>query len=530
MMHPSASNAAALSPSVLDVDVPATTLPLHDTAAARQLEARALALHPPHALMQAAGWAVARWVLAMAPHARRIWVACGPGNNGGDGLVAARWLHQWGKSVEVSLLGDPARLPSDAAHAWAAARDAGVRTHSQPTPQQPPDVIVDALLGLGQSRAPAGVLAQAIQAMAQARQHAHAEVLAVDLPTGLCADNGHPLGERCVRADATLALLSLKPGLYTGQGRDWAGALWWAPLLARNHPSWQAVPASAGLIGAADVRTTLTARQHAQHKGSFGDVWVIGGSAGMAGAAQLAARAALHAGAGRVYLAGVQAEGTALGADPLQPELMHRTSRDWRSPSVLAAATVVCGCGGGSAVADVLPDLLTHSARLVLDADALNALAAHSALRTALVQRAQRQQATVLTPHPLEAARLLGITTAQVQARRAEVARRLAQQFHTVVVLKGSGSVVARPDGRWSINPTGNARLATPGSGDVLAGWLGGLWSAHGAGTGVQDVSLARRCAAAAVWLHGQAAAGDTRLPLPAATLIAALDDAVRAL
>jgi len=527
---PTAASLPPLSSAVLCVDTPTTALPLHDATTARQLETHALAQHPPHALMQAAGWALARWVLALAPHARRIWVVCGPGNNGGNGLVAARWLHQWGKSVEVSLLGDPARLPHDAAHALASALDAGLQPHPQPEPQQPPDVIVDALLGLGQSRAPAGALAQAVRAMARARHPPHTQVLAVDLPTGLCADSGQPLGDPCVRADATLALLSLKPGLYTGQGRDWAGSLWWAPLLAPSHPAWQTVPASAGLIGQTDVRALLALRQHAQHKGSFGDVWVIGGSAGMAGAAQLAARAALHAGAGRVYLAPAAADGPPPGADPLQPELMHRLPRDWRASDALATATVVCGCGGGTVVADVLPEVLAHSARLVLDADALNAVAARPTLRAALVQRAQRQQATVLTPHPLEAARLLGSSTAQVQARRSEAAQRLAQQLHAVVVLKGSGSVLAQPDGHWWLNPTGNARLATPGSGDVLAGWLGGLWSTQGAGPGAQDVAQARRCAAAAIWLHGQAALGDTRLPLPAAALIAAMGDAVRAL
>jgi len=240
-------------------------------------------------------------------------------------------------------------------------------------------------------------------------------------------------------------------------------------------------------------------------------IYVINGT--KAGAAWLAARAALAAGAGRVYCSLLDAEAPLL--DPARPELMGRPVW-WRSPpATLAASTVVAGCGGGQAVRETLPALLAHAGRLVLDADALNVLAADLSLQRLLTRRASP---TVLTPHPLEAARLLGTTVAEVQADRLAAAQRLAERLGCVVVLKGSGSVVAAPGALPSLNPTGNALLATAGTGDVLAGWLGGRWAGGGD---------AFATAVATVWQHGHAAdraqaAGATR-PLRAADLVDAL-------
>jgi ADP-dependent NAD(P)H-hydrate dehydratase / NAD(P)H-hydrate epimerase len=243
-------------------------------------------------------------------------------------------------------------------------------------------------------------------------------------------------------------------------------------------------------------------------------VLVLGGAPGMGGAAMLAGRAALAAGAGRTCVARLDGD---TAADPQRPELMPRTLDAAVQAAFLVRATVVCGCGGGSLVAAHLPAVLAHAQRLVLDADGLNALAANPALKSALRARAARDQPTVLTPHPLEAARLLGCTTANVQADRLAQAQALAEALQATVVLKGSGSVVASPGRRPNINPTGNARLGTGGSGDVLAGWLGGLWSQS-----ADDD--AHQVAAAAVWLHGRAAEhGDDRQPLRAADLIEAM-------
>ena len=485
--------------------------PLFDAASSRRIEQSALAAAAPQALMARAGLAVARLALAVAPAARRIWVAAGPGNNGGDGLVAARHLHAAGVEARVSLLGDAARLPADAAQALAAAQQAGVPISADlasPThaASWPADLAIDALLGLGASRAPTGAIAAAVGQLNQLA----CPLLAVDLPTGLCADTGRRLGQTAVQATHTLALLTLKPGLFTAQGRDHAGRIW-LDQLGVHQP---AVQPSAKLIGPDTLLRLLPGRNHSQHKGIFGDVLVLAGAPGMGGAALLAARAALTAGAGRVYLCrldGVSAP------DSQRPELMPRSLAAALDVALLGRATVVCGCGGGSAVAAVLPSVLVHAARLVLDADALNHIAADITLQHLLRARAAGQLPTVLTPHPLEAARLLGLDTTAVQADRLGHAQALAEQLQAVVVLKGSGSVVAAPGQPPAINPTGNARLGSAGTGDVLAGWLGGLWSQAGPTPAVD-------AACASVWLHGRAAeAGDNRLPLRAGDLADAM-------
>jgi hydroxyethylthiazole kinase-like uncharacterized protein yjeF len=483
--------------------------PLHGVAASRRIEQQAQAALPPHTLMRRAGEAVARLALAIAPHAGRVWVACGPGNNGGDGLEAARTLHLAGWHVEVSLLADPQRLPADAADALQRARQAGVAIRGDLPSRHDEALAIDALLGLGAKRPAEGVLAQAIAAL-NARG---ARVLAVDLPSGLDGETGQPLGGLAVQADHTLSLLTLKPGLFTGQGRDHAGQAWLCDLAVSSPEA-----ADAWLSAEASWRRFSRRRLHAQHKGSFGDVVVAGGAAGMTGAAWLAAQAALIAGAGRVYVDPL-AEDHA-GPSPL-PELMHRAGMS-RDAQALARSTIACGCGGGSAVAAVLPIILEHGARVVLDADALNAIAADASLQALLRHRAARGLPSLLTPHPLEAARLLGSDTAAVQADRLKAAQELAGRMACTVLLKGSGTIVAAPAETPWINSTGNALLASAGTGDVLAGWAAGLWSSHST-----DSALPVACAAA--WLHGAAAdralARGRGAPLNASRLIEAMGE-----
>ncbi|HEY1230202.1 MAG TPA: NAD(P)H-hydrate dehydratase [Ramlibacter sp.] len=464
--------------------------PLFDVATTRAIERAAAAALPPHTLMQRAGLAVARLALAIAPHARTVWIACGPGNNGGDGMEAALHLQRWGKAVTLTLAGDPAALPVDAAAAWARCAQAGITASREPPTQY--DLCIDALLGIGSTRPLQGDMATTAE-----RLHAsEVPVLAIDVPSGLAADTGSSLG---VRATHTLALLTLKPGLFTASGRDAAGEVWFDDLgITPSH-----APA-AWLSGPPPVRP----RAHATHKGSYGDVAVLGGAPGIAGAAVLAASGALHAGAGRVFLGLLDPSVSTLVVN--QPELMVR---DWRTLP-LEDLTVACGCGGGDAIAAVLPEVLRRSGRLVLDADGLNATAADATLQDALQQRSDRGAATVLTPHPLEAARLLGSTTPQVQADRLAAAQALADRFGCTVVLKGSGSVIAAPGETPRINPTGNARLATGGTGDVLAGFLAALLAA---GTG----TFAAACAA----VHGHGALADrwpAHTPLTAGALAAA--------
>lgn len=480
---------------------------LHSVAYTRAMEQALMATVAPHALMQRAGLSVARLALALAPHSATVWLVCGPGNNGGDGLEAAMHLHRFGKQVLVNWLAEEARATADTRASLARAREAGVVVMpGLPGTAPRADLIVDALLGIGAAQAPRGAVAQAIAAV-----NAHgAPVLAVDLPSGLDADTGRAHRDAAdrslaVTAQNCLSLLSLKPGLFTADGRDHAGTVWFEDLGA----SPQDAAACAWLAGAQHAAWPDRAQApHASHKGSHGDVVVLGGAPGMGGAALLAARAALHGGAGRVYVAMLDGQGwqgrterhteppgaPRMSLDPAQPELM------FREPDSLGlhAATVVCGCGGGDAVAALLPRALAAQ-RLVLDADALNAVARDESLQAQLAARGRRGAPTVLTPHPLEAARLLGTDAAAVQANRLDAAARLAERFGVTVLLKGSGTIIHTPGAIPSINPTGNARLATAGTGDVLAGLIGAR---------LAQGDTPHHAAVRAAWHHGLRASG----------------------
>ncbi len=431
---------------------------LHSVDATRRIERATQATLPPHTLMRRAGLAIARLALAIAPHSQRIWIACGPGNNGGDGFEAALQLQQMGKPVTVTCLGQADAAPADAATSYQRAIAAGIVFAEAPPCDH--DLCIDALLGIGATRAPEGCMADWIRLM----NDSDADVLAVDAPTGLRVDTG-VVAQPCVKADHTLSLLTLKPGFFTADGRDVTGSLWLDQLgLAEETLADQSISAPTAWLAGAPPETV---RLHASHKGSYGDVAVIGGARGMTGAALLAATAALHAGAGRVFVGLL--DGATLSVDNHQPELMFRPieALDFK------ALTVVCGCGGGDAIRGPLARILSTSAHLVIDADALNALANDAQLQTLLMTRAKRSAATVLTPHPLEAARLLGCGALQVQSDRLAAAQQLAQHFACTVVLKGSGTIIAAPGQTPVINPTGNARLASAGTGDVLAGMIG---------------------------------------------------------
>jgi hydroxyethylthiazole kinase-like uncharacterized protein yjeF len=460
--------------------------PLHSVAATRELERQAAAGLAPHTLMQRAGLSVARLTLALAPHAQRIWIACGPGNNGGDGFEAAMHLHQWGKTVVVTWTGLPAgktSLPPDAYASRERAIAAGV-----PMAAQPPDnfdFCIDALLGIGGALDAARPGSALMLEWLARMQASGAPRLAVDMPTGLDADTGVAthLIAACARpavatAIFTLSLLTLKTGLFTASGRDWAGQVWFDDLGIREARAAIPGQTDAWLPGADQAsQPPRAAGAHASHKGSFGDVAVLGGESTahshMAGAALLAARAALHAGAGRVFVALLGSP--TIAVDPQQPELM------FRAPEALdlAQQVVVCGCGGGEAVKAVLARVLSTARRLVLDADALNAIAGDTQFQAQLLARHSRGYSTVLTPHPLEAARLAETTAAAVQSDRLASARQLAERFQCVVVLKGSGTVVAAPGRSSAVNSTGNALLATAGTGDVLAGMVGARLAAR---------------------------------------------------
>ncbi|MGC9236005.1 MAG: NAD(P)H-hydrate dehydratase [Thiomonas sp.] len=490
--------------------------PVYGTQALRSLERAAANALPAHTLMQRAGLAVARLVQARFPHARRVVVLAGAGNNGGDGLVAAMHLQEAARDVMVLACGATnlddwaSRLPPDAAWAWGAARTkrlaCAAYVHGGALPEA--DLYLDALLGMGLKGPIRETTASVIKAL---NAQTHAPVLSVDLPSGLDADCG-TCGNACVRATVTLSLLGLKPGLCTGPAAPLCGELWVDDLDLPLQAGATTSNAAAIRVGADLVRPLLPDLPQAAHKGQRGDVIVIGGAAGMTGAALLAARAAARLGAGRVFVGLLDAEGPRF--DPVAPELMLRPPDELLQHS-RKVGCVVFGPGAGidPPAHEALERALAQTSPLVLDADGLNLLARAgpgSALQIALQQRAAP---TVLTPHPLEAARLLGISVEQVQADRMQAARTLSQHLAAWVVLKGAGSVIASPQQAIWINSSGNGLLATAGSGDVLAGAIAALLSAANAGQrpgrlpqDTRRLTAGMEPILAAVWLHGRAA------------------------
>ena len=459
---------------------------LYTVAQVRAIEEAAYAGLSPGTLMRRAGKAAADYALELlgADRSQPVLILAGPGNNGGDALELASNLAEAGVDATVLHLPGRAQASSETAAAYDRARAGTVGWIDMLPPNAEWGLVVDGLFGIGLSRPLEGPYRELAADLDQLR----CPVLALDLPSGLDADTGKVIGPDgvAVRATHTISFLGDKPGLHTADGRDHAGAVR-VDMLGVDSAALP--PARAWLNGVEVFARLLAARRHNSHKGSFGDVAVVGGAHGMAGAPVLAARGALYAGAGRVYVAALDQPP---GYDSVQPEIMFRLADEFD----FARRTLVIGPGmGGSAQAmRLLARALDSDSPLVIDADALNLIGASPDLQSRLARRAAP---AVLTPHPLEGARLLGMTTAVVQADRLESAREMALRMNATVILKGSGSVIARPDGDVLVNPTGNAGLATGGSGDVLAGLCGALlaqgWPAWEA-------------AAAAAWIHGAAA------------------------
>lgn len=457
--------------------------PVYRTDDIRRIEAAAFARTPPEPLMERAGLAAAECLRERLGGGQRVLLLAGPGNNGGDAFVAARHLRQWWVDTQVVFTGTPERLPSDAKLAFDAWQAAGGTVMADWPADFRPDVVADGLFGIGLRRPLDDRHADLVARLAASG----AEVVALDVPSGLHADTGQALGPT-VRADLTLTFLALKPGLLTLDGPDHCGEIRVAPLGLNAEAL---VPAAGHVIDANCVRASLPRRRRNAHKGHFGDVAIVGGAPGMAGAAWLAGRAALQLGAGRVFVGTL--DSAAPGLDTRFPELMLRPAADVLSLDRPGALVAGPGLGRSDAALALLASLLTRDVPLVLDADALNLVAAHDALATAL--RARRS-ATLITPHPAEAGRLLHGSTADVQADRVASALRLAESCRAFVVLKGAGSVCATPDGTWWINTTGNPGMAAAGMGDVLSGMLGALLAQ---GATAQDALLA------GVHLHGLA-------------------------
>ncbi|MBF1247878.1 MAG: NAD(P)H-hydrate dehydratase [Lautropia mirabilis] len=607
-----------------------------DLATIRRLEGRWLDETEPGELMACAGAAVARVAMAMwknLPAHAPVILLVGPGNNGGDALVAGRILRRAGLAVWAAGMPGLDTTPpeaKDARAAWEAWRADGQVIHGfeqvadwlwpdgdapdedapegddSDVPPAEPALIIDGLFGIGLARPLAGRVAELVRMVNRAR----VPVLAIDVPSGLDADRGAPVGDAeapVMQARQTVTMIADKPGLHTGAGLRHAGRVWVAPLsdlpLEAELGALEAVdgPADAGewrdlpteaeaetdpddghnfddsgmddadadapcpadedsflhelpgvLLTAPLAAALLPARARDAHKGNGGDVLVVGGRLGMAGAARLAAQGAAGAGAGRVWIA-VEAEDCpqtgateesgslrpeddvedkqALAADagawdsdasvavpedeaaddeadapqdasgkarqlvdPLHPEIMRFVwDADAALPGAAPVLVVGCGLGQDETAQQWLEHALASQAPLVIDADALG-----------LLTEAPEAPCSILTPHPLEAARLLGMSVADVQADRPACARALAARFDAVAVLKGAGTVVAAPDGRLAINTSGHPVLATAGTGDVLAGTIAALLAGL-LRAGCPPDEAAWQAACAGVWLHGRA-------------------------
>ncbi|HEV7801434.1 MAG TPA: NAD(P)H-hydrate dehydratase [Burkholderiales bacterium] len=458
--------------------------PLYRTEEIRRIEALALAQNPQPSLMERAGLAAAALARELAITGKRVAVIAGPGNNGGDAFVVARHLKQAWFDVDVLFTGEATKLPPDATAALAAWIQAGGTCATELPRAHDCGLIVDGLFGIGLQRELTGRYADLVSWI----NGAPCPVLALDVPSGLESNTGRVLG-CAVDATATITFIALKAGLLTLDGPDHSGEI---------HVATLGLDASALLaprghvIGEGILQRALPRRRLNSHKGDYGSVGILGGARGMVGAALLAARAALKLGSGRVYVGLAAADAPTV--DGVQPELMLRHANDVTGLDHLTAFAVGPGLGTSREAEALLSAPLASSLPLVLDADALNMVAQHERLRAGLIGRAAP---TILTPHPAEAARLLGVSTAEVQRDRVASALKLAETFRCWVVLKGAGSVCAGPDGHWAINTSGNPGMAAAGMGDVLTGIVAALL-AQGVAPGL--------ALEAAVYLHGAAA------------------------
>jgi hydroxyethylthiazole kinase-like uncharacterized protein yjeF len=439
-----------------------TATSLYTTAQVRALDQAAIRTLgiSGYTLMQRAAEATWRVLRARWPQARRIVVLCGAGNNGGDGYIVARLARQAGLSVDVIALsgsnggGDAAQACAD----WQASGGA-ILPASVDLPGA--DVYVDALFGTGLARPLEGIACSLVERL----NASGLPLLALDVPSGIDADTGNVLGV-AVRAAATMSFVAHKRGLFTGAAPDHCGELI-LDALGLPETLYTLFTADAHLLDARALARWLPPRQRNANKGAFGHVLAIGGDVGMGGAIRLAGEAALRAGAGRVSVATHAEHVSAVNA--ARPELMvHAVAGATALEPLLQRASVIAlgpGLGQGDWGRALWHAALAAGKPTVLDADALNLLA---------TQALSLPANSVLTPHPGEAARLLDCNTAQIARDRFAAVREIAKRHATVAVLKGAGSLIARPDGEVAVCPWGNPGMASAGMGDVLTGIIAG--------------------------------------------------------
>ncbi len=450
---------------------------------------------PGYTLMCRAGEASFRLARSRFPNARHWLILCGAGNNAGDGYVIARLARAAGFDVSVAALHDPQQLAGDAATAWRTFRDGGasVVQLSQELLQRA-DLVVDAMLGTGLDRPLEGQYRHAVEAVNESGR----AVLAVDIPTGLHGATGEVLG-CAVQARLTATFVGLKQGFFLGEGPDHTGEILLddlgIPAAALGH-----VGPTLRVFGSAELGRLLPARRPTSHKGRFGHVLVVGGNHGMGGAARMAGEAALRAGAGLVSVATRPGNVAAITGN--RPELMCHGIEDARGLAALLGRASVLALGPGLGQDDWARQLwsrcLDAGLPTVIDADGLNLLA----------EGPQRAGNWILTPHPGEAARLLGMATSAVQRDRLGAVTALSSRYGGVAVLKGRCTLIARSGDLPYVIAAGNPAMATAGMGDVLTGLIAGLLAQAASGD-------ALRSAAAGAYVHAMAgdaaAAGATR-------------------
>ena len=460
---------------------------LYSVAQVRDIDARAIAAGTPgYTLMKRAGEGALRVLRSRWPTALRIAVVCGGGNNGGDGYVLARFAQAAGLAVTVLAASDPQQLRGEARQARDELSASGIAIHHfNAAALRDAEVVVDALLGVG-AQLP---LRPAAAAVVEAMNGCGRPVLALDVPSGLDADRG--VAAQAVRADATVTFIALKTGLFVGDGPECTGSLYFDALevqVPTPRPRLQRLTDQ-------DIAQALPRRPRNAHKSSFGRVLVIGGGTGMPGAARLAAEAALRVGAGLVTVASLPEHMAPIVGG--RPELMfHGLTEPAPLRDLVPQSDVVAigpGLGRSPWARDLFEAVLryrTPTQPLILDADALNLLAERD--------DKPRSDHWILTPHPGEAGRLLGITAGEVQANRLAALEHLANRRGGVIVLKGAGTLIASPGTVSSLCERGNPGMAIPGMGDVLTGAIAGILAQ------CRDPGLATR---AAVMAH--AGAGD---------------------
>ncbi len=462
---------------------------------------------PGELLMESAGRAVADRVLANRSAGLQgrgpVAIVCGRGNNGGDGFVVARHLAVLGVPIAVSVLGGPKGLSGDAAANLARLSALGIETLDHPANADEPSIVVDALFGTGLTRELSGDAATHVEWL-RAQRERGVHVIAVDLPSGLDSDTGQVLGI-AAPASETVTIGLPKIGLCLEPGRSCAGEIYVARIgICDESPD---VRARAELWSEETAASKLPRRAASGHKGSFGHVLVVAGSRGKSGAAQLCSLGAARVGAGLVTVACpaglneiLEVKTTEAMTAPVPDTEDHAFAAVSASHLLaLAEARDIVALGPGIGTHEETVSLVHELAKrierpLVIDADGLNAFAQHT---DALAILKARTATSVLTPHPGEAARLLGSTASEINRDRVAAARTLASRSGGVVVLKGAATVVADPGGRAAINPTGGPALAAGGTGDVLTGTIAGLLAQR---------MEAFEAATLGVYLHGLAA------------------------